>query len=66
MHLVLDTREIGGKRDRSYFQTQLLHHKVRLLTRALELGDFVWVAKERDGGMVVVCSDAKIIVFDIS
>ncbi|KAJ3035308.1 Crossover junction endonuclease mus81 [Rhizophlyctis rosea] len=49
VHLVLDSREIGDKRDRTYFHEQLLRANTKTLTRALELGDFLWVAKERYG-----------------
>ncbi|KAJ3138712.1 Crossover junction endonuclease mus81 [Geranomyces variabilis] len=50
--LVVDAREVKARdRDRSYIQEQLDLQGVRTMTRSLAVGDFVWVAKLRDGSV---------------
>ncbi|KAJ3157438.1 Crossover junction endonuclease mus81 [Geranomyces michiganensis] len=50
--LVVDSREVKSRdRDRTYIQEQLELQGVRTMTRSLTLGDFVWVAKLRDGSV---------------
>ncbi|KAI0241538.1 Crossover junction endonuclease mus81, partial [Massospora cicadina] len=43
--LVLDNREVRGKKDRDYFQAQLDKKGVVNTTRALSLGDALWIAR---------------------
>lgn len=45
VHLVLDTREVRTKTDRDYISNQLSQSGVKLVTRALPLGDALWIAK---------------------
>lgn len=47
--LLLDVREVGSRRDRSYFETHLRQLGCPCETRNLRLGDFVWVARTRGG-----------------
>ena len=48
VQLVLDSREVRAKNDRDYIQDELAKKGVNALVRALELGDFFWVAKCKD------------------
>ncbi len=52
VHLVLDTREVRAKTDRSYIQQELAKRGVTPITRSLELGDALWVAKCHDAGQL--------------
>jgi crossover junction endonuclease MUS81 len=45
VHLVLDTREVRTKTDRDYISEQLDKSGVKPITRALPLGDALWIAK---------------------
>ncbi|GAA5817739.1 hypothetical protein MFLAVUS_011290 [Mucor flavus] len=47
--LVLDNREIQMKNSRTYFQQKLAEKGVKCITRALDLGDVIWVAKKKGG-----------------
>jgi crossover junction endonuclease MUS81 len=47
--LVLDSREIRSSTDRTYISDELLKKGVKSITRALPLGDVVWVAKLKAG-----------------
>ena len=47
--LLLDAREVGSRRDRTYFETHLKQLGCACETRSLRLGDFVWVARSRSG-----------------
>ena len=44
VHLVLDTREIRTKTDRDYISSELHKRGVNPITRALPLGDALWIA----------------------
>ncbi|GAA5798293.1 hypothetical protein HPULCUR_003694 [Helicostylum pulchrum] len=46
--LVLDNREIQMKNSRTYFQQKLAEKGVKCITRALDLGDVIWVAKKKN------------------
>jgi crossover junction endonuclease MUS81 len=48
VELLLDNREVRSKTDRDYIQTGLSDRGVKPITRALELGDAMWVAKPKD------------------
>ena len=48
VQLVLDTREVRTKSDRDYIHDELVKKGIKPLVRALELGDFFWVAKMID------------------
>ncbi|KAI1434499.1 hypothetical protein GGR50DRAFT_687575 [Xylaria sp. CBS 124048] len=48
VHLVLDRREVRAKTDRDYIQDELTKKGVKPISRALELGDALWVAKCHD------------------
>ncbi|KAK0729107.1 ERCC4 domain-containing protein [Apiosordaria backusii] len=50
IELVLDNREIRAKTDRDYLQEELTKKGVRPITRAMELGDALWVAKCKQPG----------------
>ena len=45
VHLVLDTREVRTKTDRDYISEQLNKSGVKPISRALPLGDALWIAK---------------------
>lgn len=45
VHLILDNREVAMKKDRDYLQRQLSEINCEPITRPLELGDAMWVAK---------------------
>ncbi|KNC85211.1 hypothetical protein SARC_02589 [Sphaeroforma arctica JP610] len=45
--MVIDNREIFGKKDRGYLQEKLAKNGVKCIVRAMQLGDFTWVAKEK-------------------
>ncbi|KAI9800485.1 MAG: hypothetical protein M1825_004033 [Sarcosagium campestre] len=48
VELVLDNREVRTKQDRDYIQEALANKGVQPITRSLELGDAIWVAKCHD------------------
>jgi ERCC4-type nuclease len=48
--LLLDTREIGSKKDRSGFLDRLVKEGLDCEQEALPLGDIIWVARRIDGG----------------
>lgn len=48
VQLVLDTREVRSKTDRDYIHDELSKKGIKPILRALELGDFFWVAKLKD------------------
>ena len=48
VQLVLDTREVRSKTDRDYVHDELSKKGIKPILRALELGDFFWVAKLKD------------------
>ncbi|KAH6619586.1 ERCC4 domain-containing protein [Chaetomium sp. MPI-SDFR-AT-0129] len=50
IELLLDTREIRATTDRDYIQEELAKRGVKPITRALELGDAMWVARPRQAG----------------
>lgn len=52
VQLVLDSREVRAKNDRDYIHDELAKLGVNALVRPLELGDFFWVAKCRDSGLL--------------
>jgi len=45
--LLLDTREVAGRTDRSYMSAQLLSAGVNVEVRSLVVGDMMWVARRR-------------------
>ena len=47
VRLVLDTREVRTKKDRDYISSQLANRGMTALTRALPLGDVLWIAQVR-------------------
>lgn len=47
IHLLLDNREVRAKNDRDYIQNTLSTAGVIPLTRALSIGDAMWIACER-------------------
>lgn len=47
IHLLLDNREVRAKNDRDYIQNTLSTAGVTPLTRALSVGDAMWIARER-------------------
>lgn len=47
IHLLLDNREVRAKNDRDYIQNALSAAGVTPLTRALSVGDAMWIARER-------------------
>lgn len=53
IQLILDNREVRAKNDRDYIQDQLVRLGINPLIRPLELGDFFWVAKCNDPGLLV-------------
>lgn len=48
VHLLLDVREIRSRTDRDYLEEELTKLGIKPTLRALELGDFQWVAKCHD------------------
>ncbi len=52
VQLVLDSREVRAKNDRDYIQDELVKQGVKALVRPLELGDFFWVAKCKEPGLL--------------
>ena len=49
IRLVLDTREVESKSSRDDFSDKLRAKGIEVETRALRLGDVMWIAKRRDG-----------------
>lgn len=45
--LVLDSREIRGKTDRTFFRDLLIKHGIQTVTCALQLGDMTWIARPK-------------------
>ncbi|TBT98632.1 Ercc4-like endonuclease [Hamiltosporidium tvaerminnensis] len=43
--LIIDSREIKNKKDRNYFQRRFENLNIKLQTRNLEVGDFLWIKK---------------------
>ena len=58
VQLVLDTREVRTKSDRDYIHDELVKKGVKPLVRALELGDFFWVAKMNDSSVLARYGEA--------
>ena len=58
VRLVLDTREVRTKSDRDYIHNELVESGIKPLVRALELGDFFWVAKMNDSSMLARYGEA--------
>lgn len=52
VQLVLDSREVRAKNDRDYIHDELVKLGVNTLVRPFELGDFFWVAKCREPGLL--------------
>lgn len=52
VQLVLDSREVRTKNDRDYIHDELAKRGVNALVRPLELGDFLWVAKCKEPGLL--------------
>lgn len=46
IHLLLDNREVRAKNDRDYIQNTLSNAGVTSITRALSVGDAMWIARE--------------------
>jgi crossover junction endonuclease MUS81 len=47
--MVLDTREIESKSSRDNFSEAIRSKGINVETRALRLGDVLWIARKRDG-----------------
>lgn len=52
VELVVDTREIFGKKDRDYMEKNLTAKGIIPCMRSLSLGDILWVAKMKDPGFL--------------
>ncbi|KAI5296503.1 Crossover junction endonuclease mus81 [Ascosphaera acerosa] len=52
VELIIDHREVRARNDRNYFQTAFDELGLRTSSRALDLGDFVWVAKLKDPALL--------------
>ena len=48
VELIIDNREVRAKQDRDYIQNGLISRGVKVTTRALEVGDAIWVARLHD------------------
>lgn len=48
VELILDNREVRSNMDRDYIQEQLMRKGIRPITRSLDLGDAMWIAKLND------------------
>ena len=48
VELVLDNREVRSRTDRDYIASELTKRGVSPITRSLELGDALWIAKIKD------------------
>ena len=48
VELILDNREVRSNMDRDYIQEQLMKKGIRPITRSLDLGDAMWIAKLKD------------------
>ena len=48
IELVLDNREVFSTKDRGHIQDELIKQKIKHSTRALGLGDVLWIAKMHD------------------
>lgn len=46
--LIVDTREVRSKEDRTFIQQKLIENGIHCLSRVMELGDFVWIARRKD------------------
>ncbi|KAI8967172.1 hypothetical protein BDF20DRAFT_902126 [Mycotypha africana] len=46
--LVVDNREIQMKGNREYFQENLTRKGIQCITRAMDLGDVVWIARRKE------------------
>lgn len=54
IHLVLDSREVRCKSDRTYLQTELASKGVHVITRPLHIGDALWIARHEETGNEIV------------
>lgn len=54
IHLILDSREVRSKSDRTYLQTELSTRDVTPITRPLHLGDALWIARHNTSGKELV------------
>ncbi|KZS98881.1 hypothetical protein SISNIDRAFT_447705 [Sistotremastrum niveocremeum HHB9708] len=50
VYLVLDTREIKNQQNRDYIEDKLMKRGIKLLRKALALGDVTWVARRKSDG----------------
>jgi crossover junction endonuclease MUS81 len=53
LNIILDTREIRHKQDRTYIQEKLEERGISVSVRSLELGDVIWVARRKDSNSSV-------------
>lgn len=54
IQLLIDVREVNKRRDRTFIEEQLSMAGMVLITRALDVGDAMWIAKCRDGREIVL------------
>jgi len=54
IHLILDSREVRSKTDRTYLQTELSTRGVTPITRPLHLGDTLWIARHNTSGKELI------------
>lgn len=52
IQLILDSREVRAKDDRDYIARELTKKGLNPITRALDLGDFFWVARTNDSSLL--------------
>jgi crossover junction endonuclease MUS81 len=51
--LVLDIREVRVQSDRDYFSKKLEEKGVQVITRALDIGDVLWIAKPKEPNLLL-------------
>lgn len=59
--MLIDTREIRSRRDRSYIHAQLLTRNITCEVRALPLGDFMWILRRKRVASHLVPGDKRLV-----
>jgi crossover junction endonuclease MUS81 len=52
--LILDNREVRQRKDRSFFVNELTQKGILVESRSLELGDTLWIAREKQTKQEIV------------
>ena len=54
IQMIIDNREVKSPKDRKFIEDQLFMSGIDLVTKSLDVGDVLWVAKSNDGNEYVL------------